>query len=220
MKVLLTSGCSFTETEEGHTRCCPLPLSEILNVPLVNYAKSSVGNQYIARTVVQGVERLLEELSAEDLLVGVMWTGIDRHEVYQGDDWQILNAHWDDPLSTAYYNNLHDLTGAALTTAYWQFLTEQYLQNKGVKYFMTRMSAYPSELSLEGTDNAEYKLLKASRKNWLPVEGEFDWLEAYSDTVFTKRESEGYHCHPDDVQHKTFTRQVIMPWLKRTYDIF
>mgnify|MGYP003647814735 CR=1 FL=1 len=190
MKVLLTSGCSFTETEEGHTRCWPLPLSESLNVPLVNYAKSSVGNQYIARTIVQGVERLLEELSAEDLLVGVMWTGIDRHEVYQGDEWKTLNAHWDDPLSTAYYNNLHDLTGAALTTAYWQFLTEQYLQNKGVKYFMTRMS------------------------------GEFDWLEAYSDTVFTKRESEGYHCHPDDVQHKTFTRQVIMPWLKRTYDIF
>ena len=220
MKVLLTSGCSFTETEEGHTRCWPLPLSESLNVPLVNYAKSSVGNQYIARTIVQGVERLLEELSAEDLLVGVMWTGIDRHEVYQGDEWKTLNAHWDDPLSTAYYNNLHDLTGAALTTAYWQFLTEQYLQNKGVKYFMTRMSAYPSELSLEGTGNTEYKLLKASRKNWLPVEGEFDWLEAYSDTVFTKRESEGYHCHPDDVQHETFTRQVIMPWLKRTYDIF
>lgn len=220
MRVLLTSGCSFTETEEGHTRCWPLPLSESLDLPLVNYAKSSVSNQYIARTIIQGVEKLLQAYVAEDILVGVMWTGIDRHEVYQDGEWKVLNAHWEDPISTAYYTHLHDLTGAALTTTYWQFLTEQYLQNKGVKYFMTRMSAYPSELSIENSNNFEYKLLETGRKCWLPVKSEFNWLETDCDLPFTKRESEGYHCHPDDAQHKAFTRQVILPWLKRTYDIF
>lgn len=225
VKVLLTSGCSFTETEEGHTRCWPLPLSEILQIPLVNYGKSSVGNQYIARTIILGVEKLLQEYTAKDILVGVMWSGTDRHEVYQ-NEWKIMNAHWEDNLSTAYYTNLHDLTGAALMSTYWQFLIEHYLQNKGIKYFMTRIASRCSELILEESDNNEYKSLQANRKNWLPVKGQFDWLKTDCRLPFTKLEKEGidsenqdWLCHPDDAQHKEFTKQVILPWLKETYKI-
>jgi hypothetical protein len=81
-KILLSSGCSFTFEDwnwPGH-------LSKQLNIELLNVGMASQGNALISRKAIYNVERLLENYNNSEILVGIMWSGIDRAEYYSPQD--------------------------------------------------------------------------------------------------------------------------------------
>jgi len=42
----------------------------------------SIGNGLIAKQIIYQTTQLLKINKPEDILVGIMWSGIDRHEIY------------------------------------------------------------------------------------------------------------------------------------------
>lgn len=79
-KHLLTSGCSFTAWTEP---CWAHWLGIELDIPLQNFGKPSAGNSWIAKTAIYGTQRLLDDgADPDDILVAVMWSGIDRKDVF------------------------------------------------------------------------------------------------------------------------------------------
>ena len=86
-KTLITSGCSFTQTElpciDRKFNTWPQQLATKYNLNLINYGFFATGNSMIARTLIYGVSEFLKE--SKDLIVGVMWSGQDRHAFYSED---------------------------------------------------------------------------------------------------------------------------------------
>ena len=130
-QVLITSGCSFSECESRWINTWPAYLTNQLNYnQAVHLGLGSQGNGMISRKVLHAIHQQLKTSKAEDLLVGIMWSGPSRHEQYvssrvnfdrnidgwmdnptsvvdndQGG-WIIYNAHWTIPQAKNYYRNL------------------------------------------------------------------------------------------------------------------
>jgi hypothetical protein len=82
MKVLITSGCSFSVTMNNNNKCWPGFLSETLELPLINKAMGSQGNGLITRSIIYEVTNQLKSYDAKDILVGAMFSGINRKDYY------------------------------------------------------------------------------------------------------------------------------------------
>jgi len=80
-KILLTSGCSFSEciTPSG-AGTWPRHLSKSLDCVHKSYAMGSQGNGLISRGIIYGVTEALKIYKPEDIVVGVMWSGSNRHD--------------------------------------------------------------------------------------------------------------------------------------------
>lgn len=96
-KVLITSGCSFTETTESDSnnwKTWPIHLYKILQnfgyTKFVNCAMGSQGNGLISRGIIYNVIKALEEYDTKDILVGVMWSGSNRAD-YRCADTNLLS---------------------------------------------------------------------------------------------------------------------------------
>lgn len=85
MKILITSGCSFSTTLNDNYQCWPRYLSEHYGLELRNKAMGSQGNGLISRGIIHEVTEALETNEPEDILVGAMWSGISRKEFYNSD---------------------------------------------------------------------------------------------------------------------------------------
>lgn len=81
---LVTSGCSFTAwTEPSWAHW----LSIELNVPLYNFGCPSAGNSWISKTAIYGTQQLLDAgVPPDEILVAVMWSGIDRKDMFISAD--------------------------------------------------------------------------------------------------------------------------------------
>jgi hypothetical protein len=81
---LVTSGCSFTDDSlYKNFNTWATYLNEELNTEKHNYGLSSSGNGMISKQALYGVNKLLtENVPANKILVGVMWSGPDRHETF------------------------------------------------------------------------------------------------------------------------------------------
>jgi len=133
-KKFLTSGCSFTFEEWNW----PTTVSKYFNFELINVGLSCQGNGLISKKVIYNVNELLKENSNSDIIVGIMWSGIDRIDFY-GDDikiinndgwienptsvtksndkhWIIGNYHWKEPHSLTWYKNFHTVNGMIILT--------------------------------------------------------------------------------------------------------
>jgi hypothetical protein len=83
MKQLITSGCSFSECR-SHVGTWPKHLADALpDYAHVSTAMGSQGNGLISRRAIYQVTEALKQTSPEDILVGIMWSGPDRHDFYQ-----------------------------------------------------------------------------------------------------------------------------------------
>ena len=99
-KVLITGGCSFTESKNylenvsgNMTQTWALQLGKYLQnygYKFINKALGSQGNGLISRSVLYQVTEELRTRAAEDLLVGVMWSGADRY------DYRVTNPEYQD----------------------------------------------------------------------------------------------------------------------------
>lgn len=81
-KLLITSGCSFSEciTYIAGSSTWPNHLRDILGYEHKSYAMGSQGNGLISRSIIYGVVEALKTHKPEDILVGVMWSGSNRHD--------------------------------------------------------------------------------------------------------------------------------------------
>jgi hypothetical protein len=84
-KILITSGCSFTETAHEDVNfwsTWPAHLYKSLEnfgyTKFVNGAMGSQGNGLISRSIIYHVSKALETYNSSDILVGVMWSGSNR----------------------------------------------------------------------------------------------------------------------------------------------
>ena len=81
IKLLITSGCSFSEAI-NHDITWPVHLTQYLNCEAVHLGRGSAGNGIISRTIVHAVITALKSYKPEELLVGIMWSGYSRHEFF------------------------------------------------------------------------------------------------------------------------------------------
>lgn len=88
MKIVVTGGCSFSETttakwsrnKEDFT--WPLFLKDSLSAKeFYNDGIGAQGNDLIARQIIWRLSKLLKHHNADDILVGIMWTTSARHSV-------------------------------------------------------------------------------------------------------------------------------------------
>ena len=82
-KLLITSGCSFSEciTVNAGKGTWPNHLAKMLpDYKHVSYAMGSQGNGLISRGIIYGVCEALKTHSPNEILVGVMWSGSSRHD--------------------------------------------------------------------------------------------------------------------------------------------
>jgi len=93
-KLLLTGGCSFSECYSDHIDTWPRHLYRALQPHGYTEHRSSAvgsqGNGLISRGIIYNVIDALKTHRPQDILVGVMWSGADRHD-YRCDDPDILH---------------------------------------------------------------------------------------------------------------------------------
>lgn len=82
MKLLITSGCSFSTTLTDDYQCWPKHLSDHYNLNLINKAMGSQGNGLITRSILYHVTQALNNYDPKDILVGAMFSGINRKDYY------------------------------------------------------------------------------------------------------------------------------------------
>jgi len=224
--ILITSGCSFSLTRQNiinpHHKTWPDHLSEELGATLISKAMGCQGNGLISRGIIYEVS---QNLKWEEIKVGIMWSGTDRHEVWSKEQfnenvdgwvenptgfipknkhWQVLSPHWKIHKSDIYYKHLHEQMYGYINTLEHILRTQWFLDKCGIPYFMTFMKdpAFPF-----GNRYREEKELKhlGDLINWdkfLPVKGMYEWCDG----------CEGIADHPSTEQHEQFTREVILPF--------
>ena len=90
MKKIIVSGCSFTFEDWNW----PKYLIKHLNVPtrdLINVGMASQGNGLISKKLIYAVNKELENTDSKDMLVGVMWSGIDRVDFHSENNYSSEN---------------------------------------------------------------------------------------------------------------------------------
>ena len=79
-KHLVTSGCSFSDNVALRW---PHYLAARLGIPLYNRGHGSAGNDWIAESTIYQISQLLNEgVDPKEILVVVMWSGIDRTNLF------------------------------------------------------------------------------------------------------------------------------------------
>jgi hypothetical protein len=218
-KTLIASGCSFTFEPWNW----PTFVSDELSMDLINVAMASQGNGLISKKVIYTVDSLLNNgKNPEDILVGIMWSGPDRHEFYTNDisrltnvdnwvenptsviphpdnlyrNWIITNCHWSVNNSQLYYKFFHHNVSAMIQTLQNILLTQLYLEKKGVKYFMsTYLNIFNKETHSE-IDEIEvqhwYKMIDFTK--FLPVDGCHEWVKKNYEKIggFNAPNDDGY----------------------------
>ena len=83
-------------------------------IPMISKGMGSQGNGLISRSIIYEVDRLLKQgHSAEDMLVGIMWSGYNRWDYYwhkddRGLDWKPENTEVCMSNPTNFINDDHE----------------------------------------------------------------------------------------------------------------
>ena len=84
-KYLVSSGCSFSDNckNDSPTHRWPQFLAEKFNLSIYNYGQGSAGNDWISQSTIYGIHQLLKSgIPSNEILVAVMWSGINRYGLY------------------------------------------------------------------------------------------------------------------------------------------
>jgi len=234
MKHLVTSGCSFSDIINLDGKIWPTFVANSLGYSLHSEGKTSMGNYYIATTIIQKVSELLKNnIPPEQILVGVEWSGVNREDYIYNSEWKNVSF----PVYLDFYGfmkkyfnslfNKNKILNAITDTheriffeKYWDpenslvkslqniLLVQYFLEKHNIKYFMFYMSDWATGHTSK--DSTRVKNLNAlvNQDMWLPCEGMFEWC--FKD----KEKIPLMDYHPSSEQHLEFTEQIILPWLK------
>lgn len=236
-KTFLASGCSFTfEPWNWPTFVC-----NEMNYNLVNVGMASSGNGLIAKKVIYNVDKLLKTHSPEDIIVGVMWSGVDRNDFYTDDprrisnvnnwienpthiiegykNWEITNFSWISPRSKIWYEHFHTSVGAMVQTMQNILMVQWYLERKNIKYFMT---TFLDIFFKNGAENyikhpeVAYLFEMIDFSKFLPITGCHEWVnENYPEKGLNGPDKFGnIGIHPTKFGHIKFSEEVVVPFIK------
>jgi len=237
-KTLISSGCSFTHQPWSWA----YKLQELNGYELLNVSMPCQGNNIIAQKVLYNVTEQLKTKNKEDIIVGVMWSGVDRHDFYMYDstklenidgweenptdiikgrkNWIIMNSNWNNPIATLWYQNFHTYVGAMIDTLKNVLLTQLFLEKNNIKYFMTTYINIFDNLNNDIFSNPEveyiYKMINFN--TFLPVDGCYEWVRDNCENLgFNEVDLNGGFgiFHPNDYGHKMFTENVIIPFINK-----
>jgi len=231
--LLITSGCSFSECLSDYIDTWPRHLAKALRSIHISCGLGSQGNGLISRKLLYQVYTALKSHSADDILVGIMWSGTSRWECYQEpkpvfdkntDGWQhnptavadnshggwiIANHWWKHTVSDTYYKNYYDPVYSQIQTLEHVLRTQWYLEQHNIKYFMSSMngSVFPDDL----LQNPECRHLTemVDWNTFLPCVGEYEWCR--DNTAYSFKPNDD---HPTSEMHGEFVDRMIMPWLR------
>jgi len=236
MKKFIASGCSFTFEDWNW----PTHVTEEFNWKLYNVGMGSMGNRLIANRCITKVQKLLNNgINSKDIVVGVMWSGIDRYDLfchrkdkeylkstnnsdgavenptYLSDknykDWEILNYNWSTSRNKSFYSLIHRPADLIVQTLNHIIMVQGYLKTKGIKYFMTTYMSYDSWLD-PWMSHPDISLLynMIDFDNFLPINGCLEWCQNLNDPEICKLGA----SHPEILGHKVFSNKVVIPYIK------
>jgi len=237
-KTLLASGCSFTFEPWNW----PTFVTQEMGWDLLNVGMASSGNGLISRKIIYNVNQLLKTHSSDDIVVGVMWSGFDRHEFHVDDpiyiqningcvenptsiidgrkNWVITNIHWKNYHAKMWYEHLHTNVGAMIITLEHILRTQWFLEKHNIKYFMT---SYLDIFNYMGANNiisdpeVRYLYDMIDFNKFLPIDGCHEWVKKHYEFSggFNLPDKNGVvGIHPTEFGHKKFAEQVIVPYIK------
>lgn len=234
-KTLIVGGCSFTFESWNW----PGPTAEELNLNLINVGMGSQGNGLISKKVIYNVEQQLKTKKPEEIIVGIMWSGFDRHEIYIDNEkkyknidgwfenptsiieghkkWLIINHHWKMEEAQLWYNNFHTKISATLESIKNILFTQLYLEKRNIKYFMTTFIDV-FDIWKEEINNIEvnylYNIIDFNK--FIPIKGCAEWVrDNYLELGFDDPVKASYELHhPTPYGHKMFAKDVVVPYMK------
>tara|TARA_R110002096_G_scaffold97633_1_gene217538 strand:+ start:147 stop:1091 length:945 start_codon:yes stop_codon:yes gene_type:complete len=156
----------------------------------------------------------------------------------------ILNSHWEDELTTTYFEHFVNPQKAIIETCEHILRTQWFLKDKGIKYFFTEYDfdvfhymgpnpsyieyskdseciqwpeTYTREIETQHLTDPEINYLYSAidRDYFLPIEHMQKWVT----DVSVHKHPNDTDPHPGTEQHKDFTEQVILPFLLEKYNI-
>lgn len=230
-KTLIASGCSFTFELWNW----PTFVAEEMGYDLINVGMDSQGNGLISKKLIYKVTQELKTKRPEDIIVGVMWSGIDRNEFYvenqdypnidgwienptsvvEGNrNWLITNIHWKTKQSNMWYEHFHTDVGAIIQTIQNILLTQWFLEKNNIKYFMSTYLDIFSQYKENYLESDEVKYLydMIDFSRFIPISGCREW-------VAENHPKDGYwnvevELHPNEFGHRMFAKDVVVPFLK------
>lgn len=236
-KIFLASGCSFTFEPWNW----PSFVSEKMNYNLINVGMASQGNGLIGKKIIYNVDKLLKKYNSEDIIVGVMWSGIDRNDFHTDDssrmsnvngwienpthivdghkNWEITNYMWETKKSKLWYEYFHTHVGSIIQTIQNILMVQWYLEKNNVKYFMTTyMNIFgdPHIKHLITTPEVEYLYKMIDFNRFIPIKGCYEWVkENYNEEGMPGVDKYGNHgIHPTEFGHIKFANEVVVPFVK------
>ena len=190
-KVLITGGCSFSETVSRHIDTWPRHVARAMpEYTHVSKGMGSQGNGLISRSVIHACT----EHADHELLVGIVWSSPLRHDFYLADckinankdgwmenptgftkhkNWVIVNHNWQNEYAKNYYGMFHDNVGASINTLEHILRTQWFLKQHNIGYFMSTYTADVLGGVAEHEDTKHlYDLIDFDR--FLPVDGIYE----------------------------------------------
>lgn len=232
IKFLITSGCSFSQVPNIDVTW-PVHLTQYLNCEAVHLGRGSAGNGIISRTIIHAVSKALKSYKSEELLVGIMWSGYDRHEFFFAEEpidfkkpegssnpqWIVspkneyyyqMSPHWDDQLSSTYYRMFYDQKGSQLQTLEHILRVQLFLKSLNIKYFMTKYAYNTIDMSIiTGNEDLTYVYDLIDPEHFLAIDNISTW--AVNSGISYARPDD---LHPSTTHHKEFVNTFIVPHLK------
>ena len=156
----------------------------------------------------------------------------------------ILNAHWEDELTTTYFEHFVNPQKAIIETCEHILRTQWFLKDKGIKYFFTEYDSdvfhyigpnpsyisytkdseciqlpetYTREMETQHLTDPEINYLysEIDKDYFLPIEN----LQRWVTDVSVYKHPRDDDPHPGSEQHKDFVDKVILPFLLEKYNI-
>ena len=248
-KHIITSGCSFSDVVNQFSWPCHLTTS--YNIECNHVGLGSQGNGLIARKAVYAVQQALQQgYKPEEILVGIMWSGPDRHDIYfenlssqleNTDNWRhnpthvvendpggwlIMNHHWTENRNKIYYTHLHDHVNQRVLTLEKILWVQNYLDNLGIKYFMTDFMTDGFSLRQQSNPNITWLNNLVDKTKWLPVESMHTWCyKHWTDdhfpildvTLNDGQQIQVRDYHPQSYMHTQFVKEIVLPFIKTQF---
>lgn len=237
-KCLITAGCSFSQVPNADITW-PVHLRDKLQTENCLFlGQGAAGNGIISRKVIYHTQKMLKSYKPEELLVGIMWSGRDRQEVYSTDqnfphnkvgigaeayrnpvrvveeyNFYIMNAHWKDPATTNYIKNYYDEVGAFLISIEHILRTQWFLKQHKIPYFMCEYSidCLPRDIEIINHTDISYLLDMIDKRRWIDIDNM--WQYALDSGLPFARPPDP---HPSTEHHLKFVDEKVLPYLQKT----
>lgn len=239
--ILISGGCSFTQVPGMHKNW-PAFLSSKLGIPAHFCGAGSAGNDLISRRVIHRVTKCLENnIDPENILVGVMWSGVNRHGFFlrekpddyykitnytnsysysnpnrlvKEDNFYIVNSGWNDGLSRMFLKYFYDELALYMISLEHVLRLQWFLKLRNIKYFFTTYS----DDSILGLSHDGLK--DSPEISYLVNQLDLDNFLDVPDMNFWNKNHSNFRFpgkqdnHPTDEMSEAFVDRVIIPHLK------